>query len=314
MKITAKLTFFMIALLLSCKSDTKKVDGNSYETDSNTTTIIPKDKEIENALYHGTFLKNENGFDVAILENTIYLLNDNPSEEEKTNHFFLEITKNNSTLPTKDLLPKDLYFSDSLSTSFSNVHVYKYVINESEAPFNILIGQFDNNNRTWHSFIHAEKLKNIENDYKNEYLNNTKTNIYLNDFESAFDEGYFMKSQSNYDLLLDDHTLYYIKPNGVTSDLEERFFLHVTFEDNERIVLDFKPTDFQIDKLLGAKYKNFIVLKKEIPKNKKIIEIGTGQFKNDVQFWSIVYQIENLYDDMAFIYDDQYKEYFRQKY
>lgn len=303
------LLIVLLTTFLACKNDAKKVEGDAIYNDSiNASTPSFKDKEIEKALYNGTFVKNSEGFDVAVLDNTIYLFNKNPTEEEKKNHFFLEITKNNSTLPTKDLLPEDLYFSDSLSNNFSDVAVYKYVLKEPEGPLNLLIGQFDSDKRIWYTFIHADKINSIDIDYKNEYLKNIKTNVYLNNFESAFDEGYFMKSLSDFDLLLNENTLYYIKPNGTISDLNERFFLHITYEDNERKIIDFKPSDFQIDNLLGNKYSNFIILKKEIPDNGKITELGTGQYDKTGQKWSIVYEIVKLYDDMNFIYDDQYKD------
>lgn len=300
----------MLVFVVSCKNDKKSTDLDSKKTDSTEVQETKiKDKEIENALYNGTFVKNENGFDVSVWNNTIYLLKSNPTEEEKTNHFFLEIIKNGVSSPTKDLSPKDFIFSDSLSSNFSNVLVYKYKFTESDAPFNLLIGQFNDTKRTWNTFIHADQLKSKESSYKNEYVDNTKANLYLNEFESAFNEGYFMKSEKDFDLLLNDHTLYYIKPKGAESELKERFFLHVTFDDKERTVTDFNGKDFRIDKLLSKKYENFIILKKEIPSDKKIIEIGTGQFKDKIQFWAIAYQIDKLYDNMAFIYDDQYKEF-----
>lgn len=300
----------LIAFVVSCKNDKKNSNLDPNQTDSEKVPETKlKDKEVETALYNGTFVKNENGFDITVWNNSIYLLKLNPSEEEKTNHFFLEITKNGESSPTKDLSPADLFFSDSLSSNFNNVWVYKYQIPESDPSFNLLIGQFNDTKRTWHTFIHADQLNNKENSYKNEYVDNTKTNQYLNEFESAFNEGYFMKSQENFDLLLNDHTLYYIKPNGIESELRERFFLHVTYADKERLVFDFNGNDFRMDELLSKKYENFIILKKEIPSDKKIIVIGTGQFKNDIQFWAITYQIEKLYDNMAFIYDDQYKEF-----
>ncbi len=314
MKMISIVVIFAMGLLCSCKNDSKTSDTETIKKDSTQNkTVTHKDAELEEALYSGKFIKNKNGFDVAIKGNTVYLLKSNPSAEEKNNHFFLEITKDNTTLSTKDLLPQDLFFSDSLSSNFSKVSIYKYTIKDSQAPFNLLLGQFDDSKRTWYTFIHADELNRNEVGYKNEYVENTKSNRYLNEFESAFNEGYFMKSQDNFDLLLDNHTLYYIKPNGSGPDLKERFFLHVTYEDNERRVMDFDPKDFQIDKLLGDKYKNFIILKKTIPTSKKIKEIGTGQFKNEIQFWSIVYQIDQLYDNMAFIYDDQYKEFLAPK-
>lgn len=308
--ITFAFLILMFAFVVSCKNDKKGTDLDSKKTGSTETQETKiKDKEVENALYHGTFMKNENGFDVSVWNNTIYLLKSNPSEEEKTNHFFLEIIKNGVSAPTKDLSPKDFFFSDSLSDNFSNVLVYKYKIPESDAPFNLLIGQFNDTKRTWHTFIHSDQLKNKESSYKNEYVDNTEANLYLNEFESAFNEGYFMKSEKDFDLLLNNHTLYYIKPKGTESELKERFFLHVTYADNERTVIDFNGKDFRIDELLSKKYENFIILKKEIPSEKKIIEIGTGQFKDNLQFWAIAYQIDKLYDNMAFIYDDQYKEF-----
>lgn len=314
MRMILTLSVLISGLFLSCKNDSKKSDAENTQNDTTEVKEVDyKDAEIKEALYKGAFLKNEKGFDIAVMGNTIYLLKSNPSEEDKKNHFFLEITKKNISLPTKDLSPQDLFFSDSLSNNFSNILVYKYQIRDVEVPYNLLIGQFDNSQRTWHTFIHADQLTGNEVGYRNEYIENIKENSYLNEFESAFNEGYFMKSQDNFDLLLDDHTLYYIKPNGKDSDLQERFFLHVTYEDNERIVMAFAPKDFRIDNLLGNKYENFVILKKKIPTTKKIKEIGTGQFKNEVQFWSIVYQIDKLYNDMAFIYDDQYKEFISPK-
>lgn len=310
MRMILRVLVLISGLFLSCKNDSKKSNAETTQNDSTKVKVVDhKDAEIEEALYKGAFLKNEKGFDIAVMGNTIYLLKSNPSEEDRNNHFFLEITKKNTSLPTKDLSPQDLFFSDSLSNNFSNILVYKYQIRDVETPYNLLIGQFDNSQRSWHTFIHADQLTGNELGYRNEYIENIKENRYLNEFESAFNEGYFMKSQINFDLLLDDHTLYYIKPNGKDSDLQERFFLHVTYEDNERRVMDFAPKDFRIDNLLGDKYKNFVILKKKIPTSKKIKEIGTGQFKNEVQFWSIVYQMDKLYDNMAFIYDDQYKEF-----
>jgi len=297
-------------LAFSCKSDSKSTNVNGNKTEQ--LTKIYKDTEIENALYNGTFIKNNNGFDVVFYNNSLYLLKASPTNEDKTNHFFLELKSVKDNPPTIDINPSDFIFNDSLSENFNNVVVYKYPMINKNKTYDVLIGQFNNKGRVWSTYISNQNIKSEVKNYKNEYVNNFKTNRFLLEFESAFDQGYFIKHQENFDLLIDKNILYYIKPNGTKSDLETQFYLHISYENNsEKLITDFNANDYQINQLLGDRYKNFIIIKKVIPNKGKIVEVGTGQFNAEGRTWGVVYNLDSLYDNMAFIYNDQYSELMR---
>ncbi|WP_188605521.1 hypothetical protein [Aquaticitalea lipolytica] len=306
-----KLIFILSCVLVfSCKNDSKQTNSNDNKAEQSTKML--KDNEIENALYNGTFIKNSNGYDVVAYNNSLYLLKPNPNIEDKTNHFFLELKSTQDNPPTIDINPTDFIFNDSLSENFNNVAVYKYPLLNKNDTYDILIGQFNDEGRVWSSYMSNQSFKNGVKNYKNEYLNNLKTNRFLLEFESALNQGYFIKHDDNFDLLIDDNIIYYIKPNGDQSDLETQFYLHITYLNNpEKLITDFNAKDYQINQVLGVKYKNFIVVKKEIPNTEKIIEVGTGQFNSSGRTWGVLYNIEKMYDNISYIYDNHYKDYIK---
>jgi hypothetical protein len=77
------------------------------------------------------------------------------------------------------------------------------------------------------------------------------------------------------------------------------------------MILDFNGREFQINQLLGPKYENFTVIRKEIPSNKKMIEIGAGQFNNEGRPWQVIYDLVKMYDNITYFYDNQYKDYIK---
>ena len=297
------LTFF-----LSCKNDKKNNDGTIIENDQQTDVDANQfDNQLEEALYNGYYIKNENGYDVAILENTLYLLRANASEDQKNKHFFMHILPKNGNPLHFDFLSSEYLMTDQLSENFADVRVYKRDLPKIEGAYDINVGQYEGEIRAWNSYIMVDKLNKVDYKYMNEYVKYTKSNRYLDEFKTAFDEGYFMKHVDGYDMLLDMHTLYYIKENGTDSDLRDMFFLHIKYDHKDKVYnLDFKPQSYQINHVLGNKFENFIILKRNLPQEGKVTEIATGQFDNDYRTWSYVYEIDKLYDDMAFIYDGEY--------
>lgn len=302
------LIFTLLVFLCSCKNESKNsdkvVENNKIESDR-----VYKDKEIEEALYDGYFVKNQDGYDITIFNNNLYLLKSNPSKGDKLAHFFLEIKTRTTQDPTVDILPQEFYYNDSLSENFSNVAVYKYPLPTKKEDYDILIGQFNDNGRMWSTYLERKYFKEGNQNYKNEYVNNIKTNRFLDAFESAFDEGYFIQHQENFDLLIDKSTIYYIKPKTETFDLDTQFYLHVTYENNQdKLIIDFNGNDYRLDQMLGSKYKNFVIVKKSFPLKGNILEIGTGQFNSKGRTWGVLYNLLSLYDNMAFIYNDQYRD------
>lgn len=297
--------------ILSCKNDSKKENFVNDETQEKVVQKSYKDKEIEEALYNGYFVKNQDGYDITIFNNNLYLLKNNPSTADKSAHFFLEIKTKSTQDPTVDILPQEFYYNDSLSDNFSNVAVYKYPLPTKKEDYDILIGQFNNKGRMWSAYLEAESFKEGNQNYNNEYVNNVKTNRFLDAFESAFDEGYFIQHQENFDLLIDKSSIYYIKSKTETEtfDLDTQFYLHVTYENNQdKLIIDFNGNEHRLDQMLGSKYKNFIIVKKSFPPKGNILEIGTGQFNSKGRTWGVLYNLPSLYDNMAFIYNDQYKD------
>ncbi|MCB0745129.1 MAG: hypothetical protein KDC67_14570, partial [Ignavibacteriae bacterium] len=147
----------------------------------------------------------------------------------------------------------------------------------------------------------------------NEYATVTKNNHFLEEFERNLNEGVFMKHEQGFDMSLNDHTLYYIKPKGTESDLKDFFFLHIKVNHIDKIInLDFKAEPYNISKLLGKKYENFIVLKREILTKGDITEMYTGQFDKDKRSWSVAYDIDKVSVDTSFVYKNQYDAYLKQ--
>lgn len=206
-----------------------------------------------------------------------------------------------------DFSPTEFLLNPDLSDKYTNVLVYKRELPTNIKDFDINLGQFTNDGRTWAVYIQTNTLNNKENRYNNEYAAATKTNGYLSAFKQAFNQGYFLKQETGFDLLLDGHTLYYIMANRQNADLKNMFFLHVKFDGNQEIVnLDFEAKDFEIDTFLDDNFKSFVVLKRNIPNQGKITEFGTGQFNKDGRLWSCVYEPDKLIDNMAFVYNGQY--------
>lgn len=297
------------AVLVSCKGDTK--DSNAEETSkAKKSELIYKDSEIEEALYEGFFMKHPTGYDVAIKDNTMYMLKANPSEKDKNTVFFVDVIPKKGSLQNFNLPTSDIVFNDSLSKNYNDVVVHKFVLPEIDGDYEIIVGQYDKDGRVWTSTIQSGMLGQDNQTYNNEYAKNTKSTKFLKDFESAFDEGYFMRYAPGYDLLVDNNIVYFIKPTKDGVDVDTRFYLHVKFENTEKnMVLDFNGRASQIDQMLGSKYENFTVIRKKIPSDKKIIEIGVGQFNNEGRTWQIIYEIDKMYDNITYVYDNQYKEY-----
>ena len=301
----------LIPLFLACKDEKKTEDDASKSTE--VTNEIQKsylDKELEDALYNGYFIKNDKGYDIVLKDNFIYLLKSNPTEVDKTAKFFLHAIPQKGTLINLDFAPTEHSINSELSDNYSNVLVYKRELPKMDVAYSINVGQFTAEKRTWENYIQVSNLNQVANKYKNEYVQNTKNNRYLKEFESAFNEGYFMKQKVGFDLLLNDHTLYYIKLKGSDNDLKDMFFLHVKYDGKEDMKnLDFRGEGYDISSLLGNKFSKFTVVKREIPNAGDISEIDTGQFDKNTRSWSIKYVLSQLYDDMNFIYNDQYKEF-----
>lgn len=298
----------VLTLFLSCNKDKRNKDANGIESDSQINVEDNYfDSQLEEALYNGYFIKNDSGYDVALLENTLYLLKANASEDQKNKHFFIHVIPKRGNIINLDFPASDHLMKAQLSDKFTNVRVYKLELPKIEGSYNINVGQFEGEKRIWDSYIIGDLLNKVDHSYRNEYVEYAKNNRYLNDFKEAFDQGYFMKHQEGYDLLLDDHTLYYILTDKSKANLDSMFFLHVKFDGKDEVVnLDFTGKSYEIDQLLGKDFESFVVIKREIPNNGTITELGTGQFINDDRLWSYVYEPEKLYDDMAFIYNDQY--------
>ena len=294
-------------IIISCKNDSKKQNEIHSNANIGKEKKVLKDKDVENALYDGYFIKNNQGFDVSIYNNAIYLFKLNPSKEDRNNHFFLHIISKKGEVINMDFPPSEHLLNPDLSNNYANLLVYKTELPANIKDYDINLGQFTNEGRTWAVYVQTNLLNDKNYRYKNEYADATQTNRYLKAFESAFDSGYFIKHQVGFDLLLDGHVLYYIKQNGSDADIKDMFFLHVKY-DNKEITynFDFKGEDFMINTLLGEKYQKFIVLKREIADQGTITELGTGQFNSNTRLWSFVYNIESLYDNMEFVYNGQY--------
>lgn len=302
------LIVFILFSFLSCKNENKNTDTTIIKSDKTTDVKEnPYDIQLGEDLYKGYFIKSENGYDVSIVGNTIYLLRANASEDQKNQRFFLHVIPSKGNIINLDFSASEHLMNEQLSQKFADLRVYQLELPEVEGSYNINVGQFEGDTRLWETYIQVDSLNKVEHSYKNEYIEYATNNHYLEDFKDAFDEGYFMKHQDGYDLLLDDHTLYYIHTDKVKADINSMFFLHIKFDNKDEVLnLDFNGKPFEIDQLLGKKFESFVVLKREIPNNGKITELGTGQFINDERLWSYVYEPEKMYDDMAFIYNDQY--------
>ena len=302
-----------LLLFFSCKDDKKGVDQISdTPEDIGQSQKKYMDSELENSLYNGYFIKSDKGYDLLLFEDFIYLLKSNPTEAEKINRFFLHIIPKEGKMINLDFSPSEYSINTELSNNYSNVSVYRRQLPKVDASYEILIGQLSNDNKTWETYVNVANLNQDANKYKNEYVQNTINNRYLKEFESAFNEGYFMKQNTGFDLLLDGHTLYYIKPNGTINDLQDMFFLHVKYEGKKDMQnLDFRGDGHEINKLLGDKYVNLMVIKRDIPNLGTIDEIETGQFDNKSRSWSERQILSKLYDDVNFIYNDQYNSYLK---
>jgi hypothetical protein len=298
-------------VLFSCKEDSKtNTITDSKASKAEEAKIKATEKQIEKALYEGYFVQNEKGFDLALKDNTIYLFKTNPSEKDTQPNFFLDVVPEKADLLNFDLPTAKISFNDSLSKNFENVAVYKVEVPKVDGVYEIIIGQYDNSGRIWSTSIQSHILNQKITDYKNEYVSNTKTNRYLDKFESAFKQGYFMMYPQGYDMLVDKNIIYFIKPTNQNVDVDTRFYLHIKFSNvKETMVLDFSGKEHQINHLLGPKYKNFTVIRKEIPSDKNMVEIGAGQFNNEGRPWQVIYDLEKMYDNISYYYDNQYKEF-----
>lgn len=303
------LLIFCSLFIYSCKNDSEKQNTKRTEIQNEDEIKSYRDTEVEEALYEGYFIKNEKGFDIVIHDGNLYLLRSNPSKIEKRNQFFFHLIFKNNELVNLDFSPSEYVMNQDLSGNFANTLVYKRELPSDKSNYDINIGQFNDQGRVWENYIVIDKLNELDHKYNNEYVENTVNNRYLKKFKEAFDQGYFMKHQDEYDLLLDDHTLYYILQDKDKANLNSMFFLHVKFESKEELLnLDFDGRAYEIDELLGKDFTSFVVIKREIPNNGKITELATGQFNEDGRLWSYVYEPERLYDDMRFIYNGQYGE------
>ncbi|RIA08222.1 hypothetical protein OE09_0031 [Flavobacteriaceae bacterium MAR_2010_72] len=303
------LSLICIIVVLSCKKDSSSKSSN-IETDETPSDKIYKDKELEAALYEGFFVTNNTGFDIAIKNNMMYLLKTNASETDKSTNFFLDVIPQNGPLQNFDLSTSEIAFNDSLSSNYSNVAIYRIALPKVSGEYEIIIGQYDNSGRLWTSRIRSNMLDQNINNYKNEYVKNTITNRYLKEFELALKQGYFMLQPTGYDLLVNKNLIYFIKPIQVGVDLDARFYLHIKFDNTEeKMILDFNGRDYTVNQLLGQKYENFTVIRKVIPVEKRIIEIGAGQFNNKGRTWGVVYDLERLYDNITYLYDNQYRDF-----
>lgn len=309
--INITLISFIFTLFLSCNNKTKNIDPTINESEE-TLVVNDYDNQLEEALYDGYFIKNQNGYNVSISGSILYLLRENASEDEKKQRFFLHILPSGHNLINLDFEASEHLITKQLSPKFANLQIYKLQLPEIGGPYTINVGQFEFDTRLWETYIDIDLLNKADYSYKNEYVNYVTNNHYLNNFKKAFDEGYFMKHQDTYDLLLDDHTLYYIMTDKDRADLENMFFLHIKFDGKEEILnLDFYGKSFEVGQLLGKEFESYVVLKRDIPNRGKITELATGQFVDESRIWSYVYHLEKMYDDMAFIYDDQYGDVLR---
>lgn len=307
-----KLLVIMVLLIFSiasCKDDSnKKSNGSIDAPNAETEKFAFNERTIEDALYEGYFVKNTSGFDVTIMNNTMFMLKSNPSEKDKNTNFFIDIVPQQGKLQNFDLPTNQITFNDSLSENYNNVAVYKFQLPKEEGAYEIIVGQYDNSGRIWTSSIKSNMLNQNNSSYKNEYSKNTKSKKYLTEFESALDEGYFMMYPEGYDMLVNKNIIYFIKPTNKGVDVETRFYLHIKFENSEeQMILDFSGREFQVDHMLGPKYENFTVVRKEIISDKKMVEIGAGQFNNEGRPWQVIYDLEKMYDNISYIYDNQYK-------
>ncbi len=309
-RILYRLIICTMILSISCKNNKKTNKEDVTETENskiNKSSYL--DKELEDALYKGYFAKSENGYDTVLKDNILYLLKKNPTDAEKKDSFFLHILPKGAKEINMDFEATRFRYNDKLSDNFSTVWVYKRELPKIDGPYSIEVGQTDGTKRTWSTSVLVDGLNTKDYIYNNEYVAFTKNNYYLKEFETAFNEGYFMKHQEGFDLLLDNHTVYYIKSNGADSDLEDLFFLHIKYDQSEEVHnYDFNGKAHQINQLLGKKYQNFIILKRDVLDKGEITELSTGQFDKNTRSWSVQYNIEKLYDDINFIYNDQYEE------
>lgn len=290
-----------LILIVSCKNQ----EPNKKNIEVTKIKKEYKDNEIEDALYNGNFIKNKKGFDVAINKNNLYLLKQNASNKDKNTPFFLEVKTGKTVEKTLEFSTIDFAYNHNLSDNFNNVTVLKYPLLKNQSNLDILIGQFNEKGRTWHTYI-SNNTEGIT--YKNEYVENTNTNRYLQEFEYALDDGYFIEQNEHYDLLIDQNIIYYIKNVEKNIDIQTQLYLHINYENvAERLNISFNPKDIMINQFLGEKYKKLIVLKKEIPENGAILKIGTGQFNAQGRLWGTSFDMETLYTSASYIYKDQYK-------
>ena len=301
------LTLFV--MVASCKDDAKNSNANEVSKTKEIESVF-KDEEIEEALYEGYFVKHPTGYDVTIKNNTMYMLKANPSEKDKNTIFFVDVIPKKGPLQNFNLPTSDIIFNDSLSKNYTEVAVHKFVLPKVEGDYEIIVGQYDNVGRVWTTTIQSSMLKQEIQTYKNEYAKYVKSTKYLKEFKSALDEGYFMVYPQGYDLLVNKNIVYFIKPTNKDVDVDTRFYLHVKFENTDKnMVLDFNGSESQIDQLLGPTYENFTIIRKKVPSDQKIVEIGVGQFNNEGRTWQVIYDIEKMYDNITYVYDNHYKEY-----
>ncbi|HUH28970.1 hypothetical protein [Gelidibacter sp.] len=299
----------LVMIVVSCKQDSKRSKADEVSEISTSETAF-EDRKIEEALFEGYFVKNPSGYDIALKNNTLYMLKANPSEKDKTTNFFVDVIPKNGSLQNFNLPPSDINLNDSLSKNYNNVAVHKFVLPKVEGEYEIIVGQYDNVGRVWTTTIQSGMLGQDIRNYRNEYAKNIKSTRYLKEFELALGQGYFMMYPEGYDVLVNGNIVYFIKPTNIDVDVDTRFYLHLKFENTEEnMVLDFNGREAQIDQRLGSKYKNFTVIRKEVPSEKKIVEVGVGQFNNEGRTWQVVYDLEKMYDNITYIYDNQYKDY-----
>lgn len=297
-----------VFLILACKDSSDKQNRVSDKTQKQGNQELRNDAHIEDALYEGLFVKNEQGFDIALLDNILYILKKNPSEAELNNRFFLHLNLQNNELLNRDFNSDEHVFNDSLSSNYSDIRVYKVDLSDVNQPFDINVGQFTDEGRSWETYVSLDNFKKGGNIYANEYLENTITNRYLLAFEAALDNGYFMEHKDGFDVLLDDHTLYYIKAQVTDKDFEDHFFLHIKLDHLDKLYnFDFEGKTYEYTRLLGSAYSNFRVIKRDLALEGNITQLSTGQFNGAERTWSYVYDIEELFDQMQFVYNDQYE-------
>lgn len=299
----------LVMIVVSCKDDYKQSKADeASETETSKTAF--EDREIEEALFDGYFVKHSSGYDIALKNNALYMLKANPSEKDENTTFFVDVIPKNGSLQNFNLPPSEINFNDSLSENYNNVSVHKFVLPKVEGDYEIIVGQYDNVGRVWTTTIQSGMLGQDIHNYRNEYAKNIKSTRYLKEFETALAQGYFMMYPEGYDVLVNGHMVYFIKPTNIDVDVDTRFYLHIKFENTEEnMVLDFNGRDAQVDQRLGSKYENFTVIRKEVPSKKKIVEVGVGQFNNEGRTWQVIYNLEKMYDNITYMYDNQYREY-----